>query len=218
MKTQPCEITPINLDTWPRKQHFAFFNEFSLPYFNVCVSLDMAALYNKCKAEPYSFFHSYVYLTLEACHEYAPMRQRIIDSLPVQLSSVRGSVVELAEDETFRFSYFEKQASMADFSKHATEVGNASKVKPFFSDAFAATEGQPDLIHISVLPWLNFTGFAHAVSEGHGLGIPKFVFGQYDSQTGKMPLSIDVHHALMDGLHVARFVKILQEKIASFCN
>lgn len=218
MKTQPCEITPINLDTWPRKQHFAFFKEFSLPYFNVCVSLDMASLYNKCKAEPYSFFHSYVYLTLEACHDYAPMRQRIIDSLPVQLSSVRGSVVELAEDETFRFSYFEKQASMEDFSKHAIAVGNTSKAKPFFSDAFAATEGQPDLIHISVLPWLNFTGFSHAVSEGHGLGIPKLVFGQYDSQTGKMPLSIDVHHALMDGLHVARFVKILQEKITNFCN
>lgn len=218
MKTQPCEITPINLDTWPRKQHFAFFKEFSLPYFNVCVSLDMAALYNKCKTEPYSFFHSYVYLTLEACHDYTPMRQRIIDSLPVQLPSVRGSVVELAEDETFRFSYFEKQASMEDFSKHAIAMGKTSKAKPFFSDAFAATEGQPDLIHISVLPWLNFTGFSHAVSEGHGLGIPKFVFGQYDVQTGKMPLSIDVHHALMDGLHVARFVKILQEKITNFCN
>ena len=218
MKTPSCEITPIDLATWPRKQHFAFFKEFSLPYFNVCVSLDMAALYNKCKSEPYSFFHSYVYLTLEACHDYAPMRQRIIDSLPVQLSSVRGSVVELAEDETFRLSYFEKQASMADFSKHAIAVGKISKAKPFFSDAFAATEGQPDLIHISVLPWLNFTGFSHAVSEGHGLGIPKFVFGQYDSQTGKMPLSIDVHHALMDGLHVARFVKILQEKITNFCN
>ncbi|RZF91642.1 chloramphenicol acetyltransferase [Pseudoalteromonas sp. CO302Y] len=217
MKTPSCEITPIDLNTWPRKQHFAFFKEFSLPYFNVCVSLDMAALYNKCKTEPYSFFHSYVYLTLEACHDYAPMRQRIVDFLPVQLSSVRGSVVELAEDETFRFSYFEKHASIEDFSKHAITVGKTSKAKPFFSDAFAATEGQPDLIHISVLPWLNFTGFSHAVSEGHGLGIPKFVFGQFDLQTGKMPLSIDVHHALMDGLHVARFVKLLQEKINNFC-
>ena len=52
---------------------------------------------------------------------------------------------------------------MEDFSKHAIAVGKTSKAKPFFSDAFAATEGQPDLIHISVLPWLNFTGFAHAV-------------------------------------------------------
>lgn len=218
MDTALCEITPIDLDSWPRKQHFAFFSEFSLPYFNVCVSLDMAALYEKCKKTPYSFFHTYVYLTLEACHDYAPMRQRIIDSLPVQLSSVRGSVVELADDDTFRFSYFEKQASIEAFSKHAIEVGKNSKVQAFFSDAFAATEGQPDLIHISVLPWLNFTGFSHAVSEGHGLGIPKFVFGQFDSKTGKMPLSIDVHHALMDGLHVAQFLKVLQEKITNFCN
>ncbi len=208
----------LDLNSWPRRDHFTFFSEFSFPYFNICVSLDMADLYHQCKTECYSFFHTYIYLTLEACHDYAPMRQRIIDSLPVQLLSVRASVVELADDDTFRFSYFDKQASRQEFANHAIEVSKLSKAKPLFSDAFVETEGQADLVHISVLPWLNFTGFSHAVSEGHGLGVPKLVFGQYDHQTGKMPLSIDVHHALMDGLHVARFVKILQDKIAAFCN
>ena len=218
MHSLPNDCHVIDLESWPRKQHFAFFKEFSLPYFNVCVSLDMAALYEQCKSAPYSFFHSYIFLTIEACHDYAPMRQRIIDSCPIQLSTVRASVVELADDDTLRFSYFEKHDSIQRFSEHALQVAKESKGQPFFSEAFAATEGQPDLIHISVLPWLNFTGFSHAVSEGHGLGIPKLVFGQYDKRTGKIPLSIDVHHALMDGLHVARFVQILQEKINDYCN
>ena len=70
-----------------------------------------------------------------------------------------------------------------------------------------------DLIHISVLPWLNFSAFSHAFSEGESLGIPKFVFGQFDKHTGTMPLAIDVHHSLMDGLHVAKFINTLQNKV-----
>ncbi|KKK47591.1 hypothetical protein LCGC14_3153670, partial [marine sediment metagenome] len=37
-----------------------------------------------------------------------------------------------------------------------------------------------------------------------------------NAKTGKMPLSIDVHHALMDGLHVAKFIEHLQRSIDDF--
>ena len=86
------------------------------------------------------------------------------------------------------------------------------------SDAFAATEGQADLIHVSVLPWLNFSSFSHAFTHGQSNGIPKFVFGQYNTETGKMPLAIDVHHALLDGLHVAKFIKQLQYTFNNLSN
>jgi chloramphenicol O-acetyltransferase type A len=97
-------------------------------------------------------------------------------------------------------------------------VGEKAKSQPLFSDAFAQTEGQADLIHISVLPWLNFSAFSHAFSDDQSLGIPKFVFGQYDKYTGTIPLAIDVHHSLMDGLHVAKFINTLQTTFNDFCN
>ena len=96
-------------------------------------------------------------------------------------------------------------------------ISAKAKLQPLFSDAFAQTEGQADLIHISVLPWLNFSAFSHAFSEGESLGIPKFVFGQFDKPTGTMPLAIDVHHSLMDGLHVAKFINTLQNTFDTFC-
>ncbi|TMO33968.1 hypothetical protein CWC25_22810, partial [Pseudoalteromonas sp. S4389] len=60
-----------------------------------------------------------------------PMRQRIIDSLPVQVSSVRGCVVEIDDDDTFGFSYFDKEGSIDAFYKHAIDVGKNCKVQAF---------------------------------------------------------------------------------------
>jgi len=210
-------MQPIDLDNWPRKQHFELFKHFSQPYFNVCVRLDAQALYDYCKTNQYSFFQAYVYCTLKACHEYDSIMLRIIDSKPWLLNSVRASVVELAENDTFVFSYFNSTGEFKEFAEHASDVSTKAKLQPLFSDAFAQTEGQADLIHISVLPWLNFSAFSHAFSEGESLGIPKFVFGQFDKHTGTMPLAIDVHHSLMDGLHVAKFINTLQNTFDTFC-
>jgi len=210
-------MTAINLDTWPRSQHFSLFKDFSQPYFSVCVHIDAKQLFNCCKSSQQSFFQSYIFLALRACHQYPPMLQRIINDAPWQLDDARASVVELAADETFRFSYFSLTQQFDEFSKHAQQVGSQTKAAPLFSDAFAHTEGQADLIHISVLPWLDFTSFSHAYCHGKSLGIPKLVFGKYNKDTGKMPLSIDVHHALMDGLHVARFIEYFQNCVDQYC-
>jgi len=210
-------MEPIDQDSWSRQQHFELFKNFTQPYFNVCVTLDVKSLFEYCKQNKQSFFYAYVYATLKACHAYNPIMLRIIKERPWRLKQVRASVVELASDESFVFSYFNYSPCFREFVKHAAVISNKAKSQPLFSDAFNQTEGQADLIHISVLPWLNFSSFSHAFSEGKSAGIPKFVFGQYDKTTGLMPFSIDVHHSLMDGLHVAAFINELQNNIDDFC-
>ena len=71
---------------------------------------------------------------------------------------------------------------------------------------------QKDVIHYSVLPWLDFTSFAHARPGGETNSIPKIVFGKHRRRGGRdrMPISVEVHHALMDGLHVSRFLESFQ--------
>ena len=43
-------------------------------------------------------------------------------------------------------------------------------------------------------------------------GIPKVAFGKYRDAGGRvlMPVSVEGHHALMDGLHAGRFFERLQ--------
>ena len=215
MSSADLSLRAIDFDQWPRKQHFELFQNFTQPYFNVCVKLRAKKLYTACKQTNRAFFHGYVYCLLKACHEYEPMMLRIVNQKPYYLNTTRASVVELADDDSFRFSYFRQHNSLNEFANKAKAISHKAKLNPLFSDAFAATEGQADLIHVSVLPWLNFSSFSHAFTQGQSCGIPKFVFGQYNPNTGEMPLSIDVHHALLDGLHVAKFVQQLQHTFDS---
>ena len=203
-------VTKVDLKNWHRAQHFEFFKGFSDPYFNVTVNIKAHDLFEFVKENKLSFFHSYLFLTLKGVNHYQPMRLRIEDSLPVEVNPVNASVVQLCDDESFRFSYLDFETEFEVFDNKAKLATNKAKADCFFSNDFNNNEGMLATLHISVLPWLNFTSFKHATHLPNESGIPKLVFGEYDKSSGLMPLSIEVHHALMDGIHLAKFVKLLQ--------
>lgn len=73
-------------------------------------------------------------------------------------------------------------------------------------------QDQNNIIHYSILPWINFSNLSHAHDYKRTDSIPKFVFGKYTELNGRclLPLSIEVNHALMDGIHVARYLQDFQ--------
>ena len=79
------------------------------------------------------------------------------------------------------------------------------------------------VLHYTTLPWLHFTSFSHARNFGREDSVPKLAFGRIDAEgagTGAnarawMPFSIEVHHALVDGLHVGRYVQALEAALAA---
>jgi hypothetical protein len=93
--------------------------------------------------------------------------------------------------------------------------------QPEPGDALAVS-GEATTMYFTTLPWVHFTAFTHA-RPGHAReeGTPRVVFGgvQADSpQPGAaqwMPLQLDVHHALMDGLQAGRWLQSLQAALAA---
>jgi chloramphenicol O-acetyltransferase type A len=71
------------------------------------------------------------------------------------------------------------------------------------------------LIYFTTLPWFSFTSFAHARKRGRGDSVPRIAFGKFvkENERTLLPFSVEVHHALMDGLHVGRYVNRLQEAL-----
>lgn len=68
------------------------------------------------------------------------------------------------------------------------------------------------VIHYSSLPWIPFTALSHARNFKYKDSIPKISFGQLTDRGGMkvMPVSIHVHHALMDGFHVGKHIEKFQ--------
>jgi chloramphenicol O-acetyltransferase type A len=72
-----------------------------------------------------------------------------------------------------------------------------------------------DMIHFTTLPWVSFTSFSHARNWGREDSVPKIAFGKFMKVNERtlLPFSVEVHHALMDGLHVGRYVSRLEEAL-----
>ena len=70
-----------------------------------------------------------------------------------------------------------------------------------------------NVIHYSSIPWSKFTGLTHARNFKIVDSVPKIVFGKTFMREGKriMPISINAHHGLVDGLHAAKHIDLFQK-------
>ena len=75
-----------------------------------------------------------------------------------------------------------------------------------------STSGE-NVIQYSSLPWLKFTSLSHAQNSKYPDSCPKISFGQMTINDDKrtMPMSVHVHHALMDGYEVGLYVEGFQK-------
>lgn len=210
MTVRSAEPARLDLETWPRRAHFQFFRTFDNPWFNLCADVDVTALHAWSGSEggP-SFFAASLWYSLAAANEIEEFRYRIRGEGVVVHPSIHGGSTVLLADGTFRFAYYDLEPDFDRFVKHVAEVLDRVKIE---SGPLDPQDDRDDLIHYSVIPWVSFTSFSHARRWGTDDAIPKIVFGKHRDVGGRrlMPVSVEVHHALVDGLHVGRFYEAFQ--------
>ena len=199
----------IDIEAWNRKSQYLFFKDYDDPYFGLCTTLDVTDLRRFVEVNHMSFFLSSLFVVQESANELFEFRLRIQGEEVLECQSVGIGSTVLQADDTFGFCYFEKRNTLEEFHSHGKERIAALKESPKLDEA----GDRLDLFYSSLLPWINFTSIKHARHGcGETAGIPKFVFGKYYREGDRwlMPFSVEVHHALMDGIHVGRFLKRLQ--------
>jgi chloramphenicol O-acetyltransferase type A len=201
----------LDLATWNRKEHFHFFKQMEEPFFGVTVTIDCTMAYEKSKAENFSFFIYYLHKTLAAVNAIESFRYRILEDEVYIYEFINGSATISREDGTFGFSFMEYNEDFAVFEKIVlAEMERIQTTKGLFTRIFESD----NLIHFSAIPWVDFTSLSHARSFTFADSCPKISFGKISvSENGKrtMPMSVHVHHGLMDGLHVGQFVDCFQD-------
>ena len=203
--------TLLDLENWPRKEHFHFFRQFEEPFFGATVEINCTKAYEVAKALNTSFFIYYLHKTLVAVNTMECFRYRISGDQIYINDRIDGSATIGRKDGTFGFSLIEYHADFKIFEQTAlTEIERIQSTTGIFTRAFE----DDNVIHFSAIPWLNFTSLSHARSYTFPDSCPKVSFGKMTtSETGKrtMPMSVHVHHGLIDGLHLGQFVDSFQE-------
>lgn len=199
----------LNLDTWARKEHFHFFRQFDEPFFGLTVKMECTNAYKTSKQISNSFFLYYLHCSLAAANEIEEFRYSIKDDKVWVYDEVHASPTINRPDGTFGFGYIEFDPDFQAFKSKAAiameEVRNSKSLMP-------AVLGE-NVIHYSSIPWIDFTSLSHARSFKYKDSCPKISFGKMTEENGRrfMPVSVHVHHALMDGYHVGRFLERFQE-------
>ncbi len=205
--------TLLDLDNWPRKDHFHFFRKFDEPFFGATAIIDCTKAYAAAKSGGVTFFVYYLYKTLIAANAIEPFRYRISGESVFICDRIDASPTISREDGSFAFSLFEFHPDIKVFSKIAeTEIERVRITPGLFTRSF----DEDNIIHFSALPWIDFTSMSHARSYIIADSCPKISFGKMSvSENGKrtLPVSIHVHHGLMDGIHVGQFIDRLQREM-----
>lgn len=200
--------TYLDVDNWARRDLFKFFRGYKNPYFNICTQLDITSLREFLShRQKTSVSLTYQYFALRAANEIEPFRYRLKEEKVFVYDVIHGATIVMKPDESFNFAYFDYQQ---DFEKFLVDVG---KVTREAQHTRLSPSPRDDLIHFTILPWMSFTSFAHARNPGRADFVPKIAFGKFTEEGGRttLPISVEVHHALMDGLHVGRYLARLQE-------
>ena len=203
----------IDLETWPRREHFAFFSALEEPFFGLTAHVDCTAAQAEAKRLGVSFFLYYLYHALEAANEVEAFRYRIESGQVYCYDRIHASATLGRPDHTFAFSFIEQHDTLAGFIA-AAEVEIAA-VQASTGLRLSDATARPDVVHCSALPWVRFTALSHARSFSHPDSCPKISFGQVFSEgdTRHMPVSVNLHHGLGDGYHAGLFLAAFQRRL-----
>jgi chloramphenicol O-acetyltransferase type A len=199
----------LDLNSWNRKEHFLFFKQMEEPFYGITTTIDCTQAYANAKALGVSFFSYYLHKTLSAVNAIENFRYRIIEDEVYIFDQIDASATVMREDKTFGFSYMAYAENPIDFAQIVqTEIERIQTTTGIFT-----REYPENLIHFSALPWINFTSLSHARSFSWPDSCPKISCGKLLDENGKktMPISIHVHHGLVDGYHVGLFLDRLQQ-------
>lgn len=199
----------IDMQAWPRRKHFEIYNAFDYPHFNLCAHVDITAFYSAVKQRSQSFTVATVYVLARVANAIPEFRYRIREGQVVEHDAVHPSPTILADGDLFSFCTIPYAERFATFAARAEQAIARIRAKLILEDE----PSQDNLLFMTGIPWVSFTSFMHPIHMHPADSVPRMAWGKafIDGPSLKMPLSVQVHHALMDGIHVGRYYTQVQE-------
>jgi chloramphenicol O-acetyltransferase type A len=200
----------LDIQNWNRREHFEFFNQCDEPFFGVVAEIDCTNAYKLCKTRSIPFFLHYHFQSIIAVNKIEEFRLRIKNNEVVIYEKIHVTTTIGRDDNTFAFSYIPFTQSFEEFTDLAkVEI---ERIKDSTGLGVSENTSRIDVIHFSTVPWISFTGVTHARNFKFKDSVPKITFGKYFRRNDRliMPVSVNVHHGLMDAFHVGQFFHLFE--------
>ena len=206
-------VKEIDLQQYPRLEHFRYFSQMAYPYVGVTVQTDITAFLKKIKKENDPFFLSFLYCVDRAANAVAPLRQRIWEGKILEYSYCLSSHTVAIEDGTYSYCRLDARMPFHEFLPAALEKQALAKQQGDIEE----NEDSRSYFFISTIPWFSYTQLTQAVPSPADSN-PRITWGKYYTQGDHvlLPFSLQCNHALVDGLHMSQFFQKLEQEMLEF--
>lgn len=203
----------VDIDNWNRKEHFEFFSTMASPYFGFTTEVDCTKAYDRAKEKGYSFFAYYFHKSMVAVNRVEELKLRIVDGQVVQFDTVHAGSTIGRPDGTFGFSFTPFSEDFETFNAALQE-----EIKGVHeTTGLRLSNGRLGKDHIrhTTIPWNSFSAILHPTDFNTTESVPKISFGRFNIREGRkyLPVSIEAHHGLADGIHIARYLEEFQKEL-----
>ncbi|MEL7992699.1 type A chloramphenicol O-acetyltransferase [Streptomyces albidoflavus] len=207
--------TPIDLDTWPRRQHFDHYRRRVPCTYAMTVEVDVTAFAAALRRSPRKSYLAQVWALATVVNRHDAFRMCLTASGDPAVWPVvhPAFTVFNPERETFACVWAPYDPDFGTFHDAAAPLlAEHSRATDFFPQG----DPPPNAFDVSSLPWASFTGFTLDIRDGWDHLAPIFTLGRYTERDGRLllPLSVQIHHAAADGFHTARLTDELQTLLA----
>lgn len=206
----------IDLESWNRREHFAFFYRMDYPQYNISANIDVTRFLSFVKENGLPFYYSMIYAASIAANEVENFRYRIRKGEVVLHDRVHPSFTDMAGKggDLFKMVTVEMEETIEQFTAKAAQLSGEQEV--YFD--FRPLEGRDDFLYLTCIPWVSFTMLTHTITINKDDSVPRLSWGKYfkEGERVLLPFSVQVHHALADGYHVGQYFEKLQSYLDQF--
>ncbi|HVG48374.1 MAG TPA: CatA-like O-acetyltransferase [Rubellimicrobium sp.] len=202
----------VDLATWVRADQFRFFRSFERPHYAITSRVDVSRLKRDRRAglPP---FRACVWAIGQGVHAVPELRMRFRGEAVTEYDRIELSMAVPLPDGNFNYAYVPWEPGFAAFDAVAQARIEAVRA----GVPLAANDGsRDDLAYLSCLPWLDYTSLDNALPHAEDC-IPRVSWGRFAEAGGRWgcAMTIQVHHALVDGRQVGDWFAAVQAALDS---
>ena len=208
----------IDPTTWPRATTYALYRAMGAPHLGITADVEVTRLVERCAKENRSLFAATMHILVGAANHIPQLRQRIHtedgEDVVVEHDTVHPAFTVAVEGGLFNFATVpfttDPRAFASTVAAASTSQRNNPVLRPF-------EDIRDDVLYMSCLPWMHFSSMTHPVHTDRPDSVPRIAWGRYtrSGDTVTLPVSIQVHHALVDGSHLGAFFSKVQGHLSS---
>lgn len=235
---KPAEFHLIDLDTWPRRDHFEYYRNLVKTNYNLTSNVDITRLHQLCRQNGLRFYPTFVYAITRTVNGISALRMALNDSgNPGYYDYLNPSyTIFHKDDETFSDIWSPYEEDFATFYRQAVlDMQQYKDVK-----GIKSKPGKPEaFLPVSGVPWTTFTSCGSDTFTPPHMLFPVITFGRYfvsdcipdclgrtvasafgsphscrksfpESPRMLLPVNLFVSHAAADGFHTCKFFSDLQ--------